>query len=457
MMTTWMTTVARFGPTTVVGGVLAIALMTSPAVAQQTCVVQINKVPPGANTTNPAAPFYVNVQGLDLSTQPPTRNPINPDYPPAIMLPDGTLPSIHSNGNFIIGPRHTAAPEILPQPRVPTGKIYTFTMNSTDSVIYNPGIVRDDPPNCFDGSTNVAATAPGDPSYLLLTTSHPGTWTRPVNVYVPAGYAGGNDMPFLVIQDGLTAPLFTVLDNLISQRRIPPIVAISIGPGGQDAQGSQRGREYDTVSGEYAEWVEREVLPRVEQTAGIRLTKDPDGRATLGISSSGVAAFSMAWFHPELYHRVLAYSPTLLNQQWPHNPALRGGAWEFHSPYAGPPEPNLNIVGFGNPTPSTLPVATPLLLQSPRKPIRFWFETGDRDAFYFNPVMPDGMHDLTLADEHMAKVLAAKGYQYQFIFAKNAGHVDGPTLLQTLPHALEWVWNGFPSHRVDDDDQGHHD
>jgi hypothetical protein len=65
--------------------------------------------------------------------------------------------------------------------------------------------------------------------------------------------------------------------------------------------------------------------------------------------------------------------------------------------------------------------------------------------------MPDGMHDLTLADEHMAKVLAAKGYQYQFIFAKNAGHVDGPTLLQTLPHAIEWVWSGFPSHRVDDE------
>jgi hypothetical protein len=450
-----MTTIGRLMHTTMVGGVLAIAFTMSPAVAQQPCVVQINKVPPGANTTNPAAPFYVNVQGLDLSTQPPTRNPINPDYPPAIMLPDGTLPSIHSNGNFIIGPSHTAAPEMLPRPKVPTGKIYTFTMTSTDSVIYNPGFVRDDPPNCPDGATNVAATAPGDPSYLLLTTSHPGTWTRTVTIYVPAGSVHGNDMPFIVAGDGATF-MFTALDNLISQRRIPAMVAIAIGPGGQDAQGSERGREYDTFSGQYAEWVEREVLPRVEQTTGIHLTKDPDGRATVGFSSSGAAAVAMAWFHPELYHRVLAYSPTMLNQQWPHNPALRGGAWEFHSPYAGPSEPNLNVVGYGDPTPSTLPVATPLVLQSPRKPIRFWFETGDRDAFYFNPVMPDGMHDLTLADEHMAKVLAAKGYQYQFIFAQNAGHVDGPTLLQTLPHALEWVWNGFPSHRVDDD-EGHHD
>jgi len=83
---------------------------------------------------------------------------------------------------------------------------------------------------------------------------------------------------------------------------------------------------YDTVSGTYAQFVEREVLPLVEQRAGVKLTKDPDGRATMGLSSSGTAAFTMAWFHPELYRRVLAYSPTMVNQQWPWNPALRGGA-----------------------------------------------------------------------------------------------------------------------------------
>ena len=62
---------------------------------------------------------------------------------------------------------------------------------------------------------------------------------------------------------GTGTQLFTVLDNLISQRKIPPIVAVAIAPGGQDAQGAERGLEYDTVSGTYAEWVEREVLPQV--------------------------------------------------------------------------------------------------------------------------------------------------------------------------------------------------
>src|SRR5579885_3840839 len=98
------------------------------------------------------------------------------------------------------------------------------------------------------------------------------------------------------------------------------MVAVSIGNGSGDAQGSERGLEYDTMSGLYAEFVEKEVLPRVEKQYKVKLTKNPDARATMGGSSGGSAAFSMAWYHPELYHRVLTYSGTYVNQQWPANP-----------------------------------------------------------------------------------------------------------------------------------------
>jgi hypothetical protein len=101
-----------------------------------------------------------------------------------------------------------------------------------------------------------------------------------------------------------------------------------------------------------------------------------------------------------------------------------------------------------NVTPSVLPAGSPLIPNSPRKPIRFWFEVGDQDLFYPLVSMADGMHDWVLANEGMAKVLAAKGYQYQFIFSRKASHVDGPTVAQTLPEALEWVWNGYPTQRV---------
>jgi enterochelin esterase family protein len=75
---------------------------------------------------------------------------------------------------------------------------------------------------------------------------------------------------------------------------------------------------------------------------------------------------------------------------------------------------------------------------------------GDRDLWYPNP-LDDGMHDWVLANETMAKVLAAKNYQYQFIFARNAGHVDFPTLTQTLGQGLRWVWAGYQRRDRDDD------
>ena len=54
------------------------------------------------------------------------------------------------------------------------------------------------------------------------------------------------------------------------------MVAISIGNGSGDAQGSERGLEYDTMSGHYAEFVEKEVLPLVEEKCNVKLTKDPE-------------------------------------------------------------------------------------------------------------------------------------------------------------------------------------
>jgi enterochelin esterase-like enzyme len=193
------------------------------------------------------------------------------------------------------------------------------------------------------------------------------------------------------------------------------MIAISIANGGGDAQGSQRGLEYDTMSGKYAEFVESEVLPLVEKQCNVKLTKDPDGRATSGCSSGAACAMIMAWYHPDLYHRVLSYSGTFVNQQWPYNPETPGGAWDLHAK---------------------------LIPNSEKKPLRIWMQVGDRDLLNPNS-MRDDMHDWVLANENMAKALAAKGYPYQFVFARNCGHCDGATKQQTLPEALEYVWKGY--------------
>ena len=134
----------------------------------------------------------------------------------------------------------------------------------------------------------------------------------------------------------------------------------------------------------------------------------------MGGSSAAAAALSMAWYHPEWYHRVLAYSGTWVNQQWPHSDETPHGAWEYHEH---------------------------LIPNSAVKPIRIWMEVGDRDLL--SPNMRDNMHDWVVANENMAKVLAAKGYHYQFVFARNAGHTDRGVKQQTLPEALEYLWQGY--------------
>jgi len=332
----------------------------------------------------------------------PTRDPKTPGYVKAKELPDGTIPSPKDDGNFIIGPTHNAAPEMAAKEGVPKGDVFEFTMDSKDSKIY-PGIARE--PNTF------AVLDPADPKKVIVN-SYPAPYTRRVGVYVPKQYVPGTEAPFIVGADGPDQTLFTALDNLIAGHRVPVMIAISIGNGSGDAQGSQRGLEYDTMSGLYAEFVEKEVLPLVEKKYNVKLTKDPDGRATTGCSSGGAAAMAMAWYHTDLYHRVLSYSGTFVYQQWPYNPETPRGAWEFHET---------------------------LVPNSPKKPLRIWMHVSDRDIL----ITRDNYHDWVLANEHMAKALAAKGYPYQFVFAKNAGHCDRGVKAQTLPLALEYVWQGY--------------
>ena len=135
----------------------------------------------------------------------------------------------------------------------------------------------------------------------------------------------------------------------------------------------------------------------------------------MGGSSGGSCALIMAWYHPELYHLVLNYSGTYINQQWPWNPETPQGAWGFQEH---------------------------IIPESPKKPLRIWMEVGDRDLYNPN-IMRDGMHDWVEANNRMAKVLKAKGYEYQYLFCRNAGHSIGNAQAQFLPHAIEWVWKGY--------------
>ena len=293
------------------------------------------------------------------------------------------------DGDYTIAPPYANAPELTPNDAVPKGAVYHFTMNSTDSKIY-PGISK---------------TAPGQVV----------PYQRRVTVYVPSQYVPGSPSPFLISQDSVGArELPAILDNMIAAKRLPSMIAVMIDSGGGDAQGSERGLEYDTVSGLYAEFIETEVLPKIEHDYNVKFTKNPDARMTMGVSSGGAAAFTMAWFHPELYHRVLTYSGTYVNQQSPLNPASPHGAWEYHDH---------------------------VIQQNRRKPLRLWLEVGENDIRSKDP--ESTYHNWVLANQRMAAVLKTKHYPYQYVFAQSAGHGDGRVIRQTLPEALEYVWKGY--------------
>ena len=280
------------------------------------------------------------------------------------------------DGDFVIGPDYTPSADVRVHDGVPRGTVHHFTMASADSKAY-----------------------PADPAGK--------PFERDVWVYVPAGYVEGAEAPLLVVQDGNNYHdvVTRTLDNLIAQHRVPAMVAVMVKPG----PGRERSLEYDAVSATYGDFVEDEVLPKVAADYHVKFTADPDRRASFGTSSGGAAAFTMAWFRPDRYHRVITYSGSF-TQLHPTADAPHG-AWEY---------------------------AEHLIPAAAAKPIRVTLEVGDQDV---GAGKPEASHlNWELADRAMAAALKAKGYHYRFEFAKGAKHVDRKVVDQTLPANLEWAW-----------------
>lgn len=346
---------------------LCVTGYSHPSSAQQTAPAEESKAAPGP------APGQARGPGITVT-------------PPSDALAVEKTPPLDKNGNFKVTPTGpwTDVPVLTVTEGVPRGKVTMFSMKSEDTKMY-PGAR--------------------------------GPYTRNVWVYVPAGYVDGQELPLMVNHDGsdtsnMQATLIAVMDTLIDQKRLPMMAAAFIANGSAAGNGPERSLEYDTVSGKYAEFIESEVLPLAEKAAGVKFTKDPDGRGVLGASSGGAAAMSMAWFHPDLYRRVISYSGTFVGLA--RSPTAPHGAWEYHENF---------------------------IPQSEKKPIRIWLEVGSRDL---GATSSEGSYrNWPLANNHMADALAAKGYDYQYLWAENAGHVEKGVVRQTLGEAMEWLWKTY--------------
>jgi enterochelin esterase family protein len=237
----------------------------------------------------------------------------------------------------------------------------------------------------------------------------PGT-ERDYWIYVPAQYDAKSPACVMVFQDGggyqgekgqFRVPV--VLDNLIHRHELPVIVGIFINPGvvpsanGQGQGRSNRSFEYDTVSPQYATFLEKEILPVVGKDYNLR--QDAAGRAIGGISSGGICAFTAAWERPDLFSKVLSHVGSFTN--------IQGG-----DIYPG------------------------MIRKTERKPIRVWLQDGSNDL--------DNLHgSWPLANQSMSAALKFMRYDYRFEFG-DGGH-NGKQGGATLPDALRWLWRDTPA------------
>ncbi len=237
-------------------------------------------------------------------------------------------------------------------------------------------------------------------------TVFPGT-VRDYWIYVPAQYDASKPACLMVFQDGgnyvsdkgsFRVPI--VFDNLIHKQEMPVTIGLFINPGnvpagtpGKKAR-SNRSFEYDTLSDQYATFLEKEMLPIVAKQYNIR--PDAAGRAIGGISSGGIAAFTAAWQRPDLFSKVLSHVGSFTN--------IRGG-----DVYPG------------------------LIRKTEHKPLRVFLQdgSGDLDNLFGN---------WPLANQQMALALKYMKYDYRFEFG-DGGH-NGKHGGSILPESLRWLWRG---------------
>ena len=234
---------------------------------------------------------------------------------------------------------------------------------------------------------------------------YPGT-VRDYWVYQPAGYDRSRAHCVLVLQDGLRKAtrwkLPIVLDNLIHQKAIPPMIGVFITPGVVPAPDKQsqprfnRSFEYDGMGPRYATFLEQEILPQVAKK--YHLSGDPNDRMIAGSSSGGICAFTAAWERPDLFRRVFSTVGTYVS--------LKGG----------------------NEYPSLIRKYEP-------RPIRVFLQDGSNDLDLFGGSWWN-------ANLSMLSALRFAGYDVQHAWSEG-GH-DDLHAAAALPKALRWLWRDYP-------------
>jgi len=135
-------------------------------------------------------------------------------------------------------------------------------------------------------------------------------------VYLPAGYDGGTARyPVVYLFHGFSDShkeweprLKPVLDRLVSERRLPPMIFVL--PNGRNAYLSSYFTNSKTA-GNWEDYVVRDLVPDIDSS--YRTLKNARSRGITGYSKGGFVALRMAMRYPDVFSSAYAISPCCLS------------------------------------------------------------------------------------------------------------------------------------------------
>lgn len=198
--------------------------------------------------------------------------------------------------------------------------------------------------------------------------------TRAVYVYTPVGYETqpepfGTGIWFDAWGFVDIVPVPTILDNLIAQRAIPPMVAVIVDHPTLHERMAEL--SFPTPIPPFARFVTDELVPWVRSE--FHVTSDPARTMLGGASNGGDMAVAIALQRPDLFGRVLSESGT------------------FGRSPDGDPEPEW---------------LARLAAETPHRPIRFYLEAGSLEMDPGRSGVP-----ILVSNRHLRTVFRAKGYE----------------------------------------------
>ena len=234
--------------------------------------------------------------------------------------------------------------------------------------------------------------------------------------YASPGVDPSKPAPLMVWQDGQglvdrdrsRLRLFTVTENLVAQKLIPPMVHILIAPGFVEKT-AMRAVEYDTVSEKYPRFVLDEIFPLVDKA--YKLRADGYSRGIAGESSGAICAFNAAWYLPDQFQRVHSTIGSYTSIKW-HVPENSDG---------------------GNAYPFKV-------RKEPKRNIRVWMSDGVNDLENEHGSWP-------LQNIQLANSLKMKGYDFHYRLG-TAAHNSAQAALD-LPESMAWLWRGYDPARTE--------